>query len=198
MFKTFIKSLLLEQSSWQESVIVLSILFGGILITVLIAVGINNLEKRSYKKSTRRDPNKINLKLREEYIDKREFAFLNLLFQTLPEEFVAFPNVGLANIVAPNGDKVAYNRVYSEFVDVCIFQKDTMRPLLAIDLYKVESVHAAFRKMSDFAIRSLKSVGIKVLVVDISKIKTVSELRREIIAHMPDSVISDFRQKLTK
>ncbi len=53
----------------------------------------------------------------------------------MPKGYIVFPKVGLDLILAPVGNKSLYESIQGKYVDLVIFEEDTMKPRIAVDLY---------------------------------------------------------------
>lgn len=123
------------------------------------------------------------LTINENYMDYREVVFYEHLLRALPNNCVAFPKVGVDVIVKPKGSKSSYNSISSKYVDYVVFNKQTMTPLLYIDLYD-ESINEQILKEEDKnvenALKSVKLPKISVKVSDDDKYD-IESLKLEIV-----------------
>ena len=191
-------ALFLSTAMLQDSLVVLAIVLGSILIFVGIIVGLKRAEKRTIKMATKREPKTINLKINNQYITKKELAFLNAVHKALPNDFIAFPKVALANLVMPTSDKVTYNLVADKMVDICIFTKDTMEPLLVVDLIEQEVSNITFNKMNDIAKRAVKTVKLPIIEINVRDNYDIPKLRRDLLSAMPDKIVTMLKNSLIK
>jgi hypothetical protein len=182
----------------NESIIIISIFVLTVLVSIGIVAALKHSEKRHQNMLTKREPREMNVKLNKEYISKKELNFLNSLYKALPAEFIAFPKVSLANLLVPGNDKVAYHLVEHLFVDVCIFVKDTMEPMMVVDLVENEASTLTFKEMLPIIRKTLSAVKIPVLSVKIQPTYDILKLRKDLISQMPDQVIVLLKQNLSK
>lgn len=181
----------------QTDLMPLIILAIGVVVSLCIIIGIKSTEKKYTKKgSTKREPKNYNIKLNKEYITKKELAFLNAVHKSLPAEFIAFPKVPLSNLLVPTADKVTYNMVADKIADICVFTKDTMEPILAIDLIENEVSDLIFYKMDELAKKALKHVKVPVLEVKVQENYDLFELRKQLITAMPDKIVTMLKNNI--
>lgn len=69
------------------------------------------------------------------YLFRKELKLLILINKILPKGFIVFPKVGVDLILTPVGNKSLYESIHGEYLDLVIFEEDTMKPRIAIDLY---------------------------------------------------------------
>ena len=109
------------------------------------------------------------LTLADQYMDIREVIFYEYLQRSLPQNCVAFPRVAVDNIVKPKGSKNSYNSIQNKYVDYVVFNKQTMQPLLYVDLYD-DSINEQIIKEQDKNIdNALKSVKLPKISVKVDE-----------------------------
>ncbi len=122
------------------------------------------------------------LSITDQYMDFREVVFYEYLQRALPSNCVALPKVGVDSILKPKGSKNSYNSILSKYVDYVIFNKQTMKPVLYIDLYD-DSLNEQILKEEDKnvenALKSVKLPKISIKVTDDNKYD-IETLRYEI------------------
>lgn len=97
----------------------------------------NKVKQKKEKKQKNKDISKImgSVTLVDKYMYRREVKTLIALNRVLPTNFIALPKVGVANFLEPMGSRNLYNEVKDYFVDFVIFEEETMKPRLVIDVY---------------------------------------------------------------
>lgn len=110
------------------------IVISFILISILAVI----VTKRSIKKTDYNDPflseNK-NLKIKNRYLNPDEFSFYSFMNKNLGVDMYILPKVGVDNILEPqNYDMRQYNAIKTKYLDFVIFDSNTQKPILAIDL----------------------------------------------------------------
>lgn len=138
-----------------------------ILIFILIAVAtyivIKHFEKkRLNNKKVIKNDQKPRLKLKIPFLNKEEVRFLSAFQNALPSDYVAFPKVLLSDIVKPDGSMVIFNEIKNSQVDLCVFMKKNMQPVMVVDLISGDSFLAG---LSEYIQKSLKSVNIPILSI---------------------------------
>lgn len=138
-----------------------------LIIFVVVAVAsyflIKHFEKKRIngKKQIKSDQ-KPRLKLSVPFLTKEEVKFLSAFQNALPSDYVAFPKVLLSDIVKPDGSMVVYNEIKNSQVDLCVFMKKNMQPVMVIDLISGDSILAG---LSEYIVKSLKSVNVPILTI---------------------------------
>ena len=123
------------------------------------------------------------LSLIDNYMDYREVIFYEYLQRALPQNCVAFPKVGVDAIVRPKGSKNSYNSIMSKYVDYVVFNKQTMQPMLYVDLYD-DSINEQIIKEEDKnvenALKAVKLPKISIKITENNKYD-IEKLRYEIV-----------------
>ena len=122
--------------------------------------------------------------------------FLESLHKALPREFIAFPYVGVDNIVIPKNGKNMYNKILTKYIDVCVFLRRNMQPVLAIDLFNSNPITQALKKMDTDVYDALKCVGIPVIEIKLVENYDLNILRKNIIDSLPDKVFALIKDKI--
>lgn len=138
-----------------------------LIIFVVIAVAcyflIKHFEKKRLKnKKMIKTDQKPRLKLNVPFLTKEEVKFLSAFQNALPSDYVAFPKVLLSDIVKPDGSMVVFNEIKNSQVDLCVFMKKNMQPVMVVDLISGDSFLAG---LSEYIVKSLKSVNVPILSI---------------------------------
>lgn len=188
-------SLLLADSA-KDIIIPIIIIVMIFVIATLIIWGLKHSFGKDRGMVTKNEPKIVNVELRKAYMKPTEIAFLKNLYKILPAEFVAFPRVGVDNLVQPKNDKVLYNTILSQYVDVCIFLKSTMEPILAIDLYEASPVEQQMKQLHPNVVKALQTVKIPLLSYQLSEEYSLVELRTKVIDAMPSKIVGMLKEKV--
>ncbi len=187
---------LLLESNVKDVVIPIVILVMIFLVAGLIIYGLKHKYGKDRGMITKDEPKTINVELKKCYMQPNEVEFLKNLYKVLPAEFIAFPRVGVDNLVQPKNDKVLYNTILSQYVDVCVFLKSTMQPVLAIDLYEASPVAQQLKQLHPNVAKALKAVNIPMLSYQLSEEYSLVELRTKVIDAMPGKMIAMLKEKV--
>ncbi len=186
---------LLLSSELKDVLIPIIIIVMIFVVAGLIIWGL----KRTYGKDrglvTKDEPKVVNVELKPCFMKKNEMQFLKDLYKILPAEFIAFPRVGVDNLVQPKNDKVLYNTILSQYVDVCVFLKDTMQPVLAIDLFEPNPVEQQMKVLHPNVVKALSAVNIPLLKYQLSEEYNLVELRTRVIDAMPAKMVAMLKEK---
>lgn len=176
----------------------LNIFFTTILPIIIIACGVIAFFgiiiyfRRKDKKETKKQVSSpgSNIKLIDEYCSKEEMEFLVALHKAMPIDLIAFPAICLGKIVEPKGNKLQYNKVYTKYVDICVFLRKTMQPVLVLDLISPSPVKQAMKELDQDVVDTLKYVKLPLLKTKIKDSYNIEELRQEILNALPDRIIA--------
>ena len=167
------------------------------LIICLIIIVV--LKKKTNKRSQNISKSKSveNLKLVDNYCSEIEMKFLEALHKAMPRELIAFPYVGVDNVVCPKNDKNNYNKILSKYIDVCIFYRRTMQPVLAIDLFNSNPIKQALKKMDSDVYEALKLVNIPIVEIKLVDEYDINILRNNIFDCLPPKIFALIKEKST-
>ena len=142
------------------------------------------------------------VKLKEKYCTEKEMIFLNALHKALPRDCISFPNVGVSKLIEPKGNLSDYKSVMDKYIDICVFLRNGMKPILVIDLYEPSPAAQQLKKFDDNVSAILKSVKIPVLHKKIENSYPIEDLRIEVlkamnsdtVAYLKGKTIEDFKK----
>ena len=175
-----------------------------IIIFVLGIIGTIFLYKAVQKKFSKPLPQALQrnstpqVKLKENYCTEKEMVFLTALHKALPRECISFPNVGVSKLIEPKGNLVDYKLVMDKFVDVCVFLRKGMKPILVIDLYEPSPVAQQLKKFDDNVLAVLKEVKIPVLHKQIEQEYNVEELKIQVLQAMNNTTVAYLKDKIIR
>ena len=141
-------------------------------------------------------PKQVYVELKKRYLKPEEVSFLKSLSKVLPAEFVAYPKVGVDNLVQPKNDKVLYNTILSQYIDVCVFLRTTMEPVLAIDLFSPSPVEQQMKKLHPNVIKAMQTVKIPLIQFQVAEEYNLIELRTKVIDAMPSKIVAMLKDKV--
>lgn len=136
------------------------------------------------------------VKLKESYCTEKEMIFLNALHKALPRECISFPNVGVSKLIEPKGNLVDYKSVMDKYVDICIFLRKGMKPILVIDLFEASPVAQQLKKFDENVLSILKEVKIPVLHKQIEAEYNIEELKIQILKAMNSTTVVYLKDKI--
>lgn len=134
--------------------------------------------------------NKPEVELNKCYITAEEMKILEYVHKALPKDFIAFPRVGVNQIVSPTKNLVAYNSILSKYLDICVFYRKTMEPLLVIDLQWDNEIKQQFKIMDNNVVAVLNAVKLKVVPIKVEPAYDIAELRKKLLSALPDKMIA--------
>ncbi|MGN1223335.1 MAG: DUF2726 domain-containing protein [Christensenellales bacterium] len=148
----------------SEDILALIILCCFIVAAIVAYCLIKKAEKnKNMKKTKAKFDDKPRLKLNLPFLSKSETKFLAVFQNSLPSEYVAFPKLAMNRIVRPDGSLIVYHEIENSIVDIVVFLKSNMQPVLVVDLIDPMKGDKLLTKMDEFVEKSLKSVNLPVL-----------------------------------
>lgn len=130
---------------------------------------ITKLFKNSYY-----NPSK-NYSLKENLLTKYEKILYEILLRKLEPKYIAFPQINLQTIIQT--DTFHRNDELYRNLDFCIFEKETLKPILAIELNDVSHETKEFKKKRDDSVKNiLQKARLPLLTIkndDLYKMTTV-------------------------
>ncbi len=168
-------------------------------VIIIIAIFLNKSIQKNMNKSIKETieitgtPQVI---LKENYCSEKEMVFLNALHKALPRDCISFPNVGVSKLIEPKGNLNDYKLVLDKYVDICVFLRKNMRPILVIDLYEESPVSQQLKKFDNNVLAVLKEVKIPVLHKKIQSEYTIEELKIEILQAMNSTTVAYLKDKI--
>lgn len=172
---------------WVTTIIPIIIIVLTIIAFFYIIITYKKKEKLHTKKTVAPGSN---IKLINEYCSTEEMLFLAALHNAMPLDLIAFPCVSLGKIVEPKGDKIQFNKVYTKYVDIVVFLRKNMQPVLVIDLISPNPIKQAMKALDDDIIETLKYVKLPLLQTKIKDRYVLEELKKDIINALPDKVVA--------
>ncbi|MBQ2864461.1 MAG: DUF2726 domain-containing protein [Clostridia bacterium] len=186
-------NLLLSAADVVIPLVIIFLIFGVAAVIVVFL-------KRKYGNDrgmiTKDIPKTVYVEIKKCYLKPEEVSFLKSLTKVLPAEFVAYPKVGVDNLVQPKNDKVLYNTILSQYIDVCVFLRTTMEPILAIDLFSASPVEQQMKKLHPNVIKAMQTVKIPLIQYQISEEYNLIELRTKVIEAMPSKMVAMLKDKV--
>ena len=169
-----------------------------VIIAIIIAVYLNKYLRNRYSGSSTTSSkvgSKPQVKIKSHYVTEPEMRFLDALHQALPRDCISFPNVGVAKIIEPKGQLVDYNIVMNKFVDICVFLRKDMTPILVIDLFDPSPAAQQLKKFDDSVTAVLKEVKIPVLHKQIQAKYDIEALKIEVLSAMSGTTVAYLKDK---
>lgn len=176
---------------------ILPILILVIAIGIAIALYFYMKKKYNIKTIASKQTNNKNpqVKLKGSYCTEEEMKFLEALHKALPRDCISFPNVGVSKLIEPKGNLVDYNSVLDKYVDVCVFLRKDMTPILVIDLYQSSPVAQQLKKFDENVSNVLKVVKIPVLHKQIDSSYNIEDLKIEVLQAMNSTTVAYLKDK---
>ncbi len=181
--------------TFNDVVLPLLVLAAGIGLSVLIFIVMRKKLKAEDVGVRKTDSNDVSVTAINKYCTEEEMKFLDSLHMALPKEFIAFPKVGVDNLVEPGKNRLAYNSIMAKYVDVVVFYRKNMQPVLVVDLVKENVAVSQLRGMDEDVVAVLKSIKMPVVKVKVEKAYNLEALRHQLIHQIPDKILAEINMK---
>ena len=172
-----------------------------VLLYILLAIAILGLfgyilKRKIFKASLNRKPRKNdsikyikegNVEINIEYLKKEEIKFLEFINKIITKEYIVYPKVGVENIIKPVGNRILYNSILGTYVDYCMFEKSTMKPILVLDIYDNSFGDEPLTLMSENVTDILKKVNLPILSIQVKDKYNEEEIKQKIRYTLDDS-----------
>ena len=178
----------LLESSNNDAFIAVGIILVGFIISIFTYVSIKKHNFGGNKKTKKKGS--LEVEIKKEFASNEEMKLLEYIHKALPKDFIAFPRVGVDQIVKPTKNLVAYNSILNKYVDICIFLRKTMDPLLVIDILWDNEAKQQFRDMDMNVLDVLNAVKLKVVKIKIEPAYDIPNLRKTLLTALPDKIIA--------
>ena len=195
MFRRIIMNQIL--GIFVDIVLPILVLLVGIGIAILIYFSLRKVYKKPLEEKLIR--NEIpQVKIKQNYCTEEEMRFLDALHKALPRDCISFPLVGVSRLIEPKGNLNDYKAIMDQFVDICVFLRKDMKPILVIDLYSPSPVAQQLKRFDENVTRVLKQVKIPVLHKQIQTTYNISDLSIEVLQAMNNDTVAYLKDKTIK
>ena len=175
-----------------------------IMIILVIAILVSLIICLILKKKFKDGPSTIansntpisGVELKNEFCNESVMKFLEVVHKALPRECIAFPNVGVDRLVKPQNSKIQYNKILTKYVDICVFSRKGMKPVLVIDLIDSNPVKRELKKLDEDVIKTLDFVDLPIVQINIEKNYNIDSLRVKLIDKMPKRFLAYIKDNL--
>lgn len=171
------------------------VLIIAIIIAVLLYKKLQKKFNKPFDLSPKQNATPL-VKLRENYCTEDEMRFLDALHKALPREFISFPHVGVSKLVEPKGTMVDFKSIQNKYVDIVVFLRKDMKPLLVIDLYSPSPAAQQLKPFDDFTNNVLKAVKIPVMRKQIQNNYNSDELLVEVLKNLNGTTVASLKDKI--
>jgi len=164
-----------------------------IIVAIIGSIFLYNAMRKKFNKPydpTIRHNVKPQVSINPHYCTEKEMKFLDALHKALPRDCISFPIVGVSRLIIPKNNLIDYKSVQDKFVDICVFLRKEMKPILVIDLYETSPATQQFKKFDDDVNAVLKEVKIPVLHKKVEDKYSIENLRIEVLQAMENSTVA--------
>lgn len=172
-----------------------------ILLAIVISVFLYRLLQKKFNKpldTTIKQNETPQIKLKERYCTEEEMKFLEALHKALPRDFISFPNVGVSKLIEPKGNLNDYKSIQDKYVDICVFLRKEMKPILVIDLYQPSPTAQQLKKFDDNISNVLKVAKIPVLHQQIQKTYNLNTILTETLNSIDGKIVTQLKNNIIR
>lgn len=169
-----------------------------IVLTLIAAVYLYKAMRKRFNKpldTTIKASAKAQVALKSNYCTEDEMRFLEALHRALPRECISFPRVGVSKLIDPKGSMNDYKSVLDQYVDVVVFQRKDMKPILVIDLYHESPAAQQLKKFDENVTTILKAVKLPIMKIKIAPNYDINQLLVDVLNHLDTTTIAVIRNK---
>lgn len=169
-----------------------------IIIAIIVAFFLfKHLQKKFNKPldTTPKASTNAQVKLKSKFCTEEEMIFLEALHRALPRDCISFPHIGVTQLVEPKGSMNDYKAIVDKYVDIVIFLRKDMKPILAIDLYHPSPVAQQLKKFDDNISNVLKAAKIPVLHKQIQNSYNIEDLMVEVLNSLDGATVTYLKGK---
>ena len=134
--------------------------------------------------------------LKKSFCTEDEMRFLEAVHKSLPREFIAFPRIGVSSLVEPKGNLADYKSIWNQYLDIVVFLRKDMSPVLVIDLFHSSPAQQQMKKLDENVTNVLKVVKIPLIRKQISEKYDIDELRVEMLNAMNNTTVAYLKEKI--
>lgn len=152
------------------ALIVILVLFG----IAGIAVAIVFYAKKRKKKNSQSEgygnsfeSNRSYVTLKEKYMLRKEFKVLCIVERALPAGYFAVPKVAVGLLLEPFGTKAAFDKIKEIFLDVVVFDENSLKPIVVIDLFDSSTGDLNLSESCPQLRKAFDDAGLPVLLVKV-------------------------------
>lgn len=169
-----------------------------LILAIIIAIVLYKKLQKKFNKpldTTIKQSATPQIKIKDTYCSEEEMKFLEALHKALPRDCISFPNVGVSKLIEPKGNLNDFKIVADKFVDICVFLRKEMKPILVIDLYQPSPTSQQLKVFDDKINNVLKVAKIPVMHKQIQKSYNIDALLVEVLNHIDGKVVTYLKNK---
>lgn len=169
-----------------------------IILAIIAAVYLYKALRKKFNKplnTTLKANTNAKVTLKSNYCTEDEMRFLDALHKALPRECISFPKVGVSKLIDPKGGLNDYKSVLDQYVDVVVFLRKEMKPILVIDLYHASPAAQQLKKLDNNVITVLKAVKLPIMKKQITSNYNINQLLIEVLEHLDTATVTMIRNK---
>ncbi len=116
----------------------------------------------------------------DKFLYRKEVKLLIVISKILPKEYVVFPKIGIDTILEPVGSHALFDAVKGKYLDFVIFEQETMKPKLVIDVFDGSIGDEQLDQESPEVFEALKSAELPVVTIKVKTDYDLEEIKNQI------------------
>lgn len=142
----------------------------------------SDAQEKEYKVS---DNDKNTLEIKEKYMFQIEIKILDILNNIDSKKYIALPKVCMGSLLLPKGSKNVYNILSNKIVDFVMFDRQTMRPILVVDIFDNTFNDESLAEQDPNLTKVLSDLNLPVVSVLVKKVIDEQSFKNQIIEKLP-------------
>lgn len=162
--------------------IVVFILILGIMFYHFVLKSDTQPKQEEYKVS---DKDKDTLEIKEKFMFQIEIKVLEILNSIDSQKYLALPKVCIGSMILPKGSKNVYNLLSSKVLDYVIFDRQTMKPILVVDIFDNTFNDEALAEQDPNLTKILADLKLPVVSIMVKNTVNEQKFKQEVTKYLP-------------
>ena len=158
---------------------------GFVIVGIVLIIFLFKKDKKN--KPQKEEITQIDVEKNEKYMFLKELSIYEYVASILPKNYIVFPKVSAGLLVNPSGTKHAYNEIKSKVVDLVVFTRETMSPVLIIDCYDTTYSNGMLEELEPLLLEVLKKASLEVLSIQVKHQLNKDEIKEKILAKLEEN-----------
>ena len=139
-------------------------------------------KQEEYKVS---DKDKDTLEIKEKFMFQIEIKVLEILNSIDSQKYLALPKVCIGSMILPKGSKNVYNLLSSKVLDYVIFDRQTMKPILVVDIFDNTFNDEALAEQDPNLTKILADLKLPVVSIMVKNTVNEQKFKQEVTKYLP-------------
>jgi len=129
------------------------------------------------------------------YLAPKEMVIYDILVSILPKEFVLFPRIGIEKLLKPKNSLVLFNAVKDKFVDMVVFKRNNMEPIMVVDIYDTSIAERSFQEFDKALTKTISAVNIPIWKIEIKDKYDKNQLLSSFLDKLNPIALAEIRKQ---